>query len=639
LGQTDLYLYDVESDSEKKLDGGALFAPSWHPSATVIYYTKKPTIPNKYGSRFFDIYEYDLIKEKEKRLTRFQRAYNPVYIESDSSIAFLSSTDGSHNIFQLNLKNKTVTKLTDFDDHSILRGLRVDNENNRLIFNRTKHHYRDVYLYSFTDSSISTILGSELWDERDASYSNATLIHSDDRSGIYNIRINDDYYVTNVTGGAFMAHMNNDGDIVYSLYENGRYKITLLRNPQPVEESKIGYSRNHYLINTDHEEPLTEQINKETRTYTDDFTTMFIMPRIMLDYETIKPGFYFYSSEVLERLNIFGGATVNSVLDVDLFFIFEFNRFYPTLFAEVFYLTRNIQQTNFYSSYQLDDNLKFRMTQFNGGIRFPLFGVTQIELFSTWQVYRAFIEETIPTENLQAGIAYDYYKGWLNGIKWNLNNVKRLADADINPSKGFTVNFTAVQEQNDFITGLNLSDAGTLLAEFGDNDTWRIDLKGSYHTSIPFTQRWTVNLQSQLGWLSNDGVDPFFNFFGGGMFGMRGYPFYSIEGTRQMINDVTVRIPIFTEKHFKLGWFILQNSVLGFIYQSGGAWNGEFDEKNLLHSSGIQWRFNGFSFYNFPTAIELELHRGLDEFNKTVNDKTYAYGNENRFYFKLLFGF
>ena len=83
----------------------------------------------------------------------------------------------------------------------------------------------------------------------------------------------------------------------------------------------------------------------------------------------------------------------------------------------------------------------------------------------------------------------------------------------------------------------------------------------------------------------------------------------------------------------------MQNSTLGFIGQTGDAWSRNIDESNWLRSIGIQWRINGFSFYNFPTAIELELHRGLDEFNKTVNDETYAYGNENRFYFKLLFGF
>ncbi len=639
FGQTDLFLYDLEKQESKKLDGGALFAPAWHSSGNYIYYTKKPTIPNKHGSKYFDIYVYDLEKKKEKRITRHQRAYNPVFISSDSSLAFLSSHDGSQNIYHYDLKTTQVTQLTHFDDHSILRGLSYDPENHRLLYNRTQHHYRDIYFYSFMDSSTEVLFANELWDERDINYSNGELIYSDDRSGIYNLRIDDEHYVTNVSGGAFMPDLNDNSEIVYSLYENGQYKIALLSDPKIVENDIVGYSPNYFMRNSGYSDPIVKHDDTDSKTYTDDFTTMFVLPRLMVDYETVKPGFYFYSSEVLERLNVFGGATVNKVKDVDLFFIFEFNRFYPTLFAEVFYLTRNIQQTNFYSSYELDDNLKFRLTQFNAGMRFPLFGITQMELVSTWQVYRAFVKETIQQENLMAGVAYDYYRGWINGVKWQLNNVKRLADSNINPAKGYTANVSAMYEENDFITGLNLSDAGTLVADFADNNTWRINLDGSYHISIPYTNRWTVSLGTQIGWLSNDNVDPFFNFFGGGMIGMKGYPFYSIEGTRQLINDITFRVPLFTQKHIQLGWFILQNSVLGFVYQTGNAWNGDFDENNLLHSSGIQWRFNGFSFYNFPTAIELEMHRGLDKFEKTINEETFAYGDEDRYYFKLLFGF
>jgi hypothetical protein len=106
-----------------------------------------------------------------------------------------------------------------------------------------------------------------------------------------------------------------------------------------------------------------------------------------------------------------------------------------------------------------------------------------------------------------------------------------------------------------------------------------------------------------------------------------------------MINDITFRIPLFTQKHIQLGWFIMQNSVLGFVYQSGNAWKDNFDVSNLISSAGIQWRINGFSFYNFPTAIELEMHRGLDVLKKTVNEETFTYGDEDRYYFKLLFGF
>jgi len=644
FSQTDLFIFNRDTKKTEKIESGALSAPFWHPNKNVIYYTKKSPIPNKHGSRFFDIYMYDLDKKKEIRITKYQRAYNPVFIEKDSSIAFLASYDGGQNIFRLNLIKNTIQKMTSYEDRSILSSLYYDEENERLIFNRTQNHYRDTYFLSLSDSSIGQIVSNPLWDERDAVYKQNKLIYSDDRTGIFNLFMIDEetleqFYITNVEGGAFMADINDEGEVVYSLYENGTYKIAIIDSIQMVNEQDVGYSPTYFIKNKILSDAMNEEYKSEPESYTDNFTTMFILPRIMVDYETIKPGFYFYSSEVLERLNVFGGATVNNVMDVDLFFIFEFKRFYPTLFAEVFYLTRNIQQTNFYSSYEIDDNLKFRLTQFNAGMRFPLFGITQIELISSWQVYRAFVKENIPQEHLTAGVAYDYYRGWVNGLRWELNNIKQLADAGINPSKGYAIHFSAMYEKNDFITGLNLSDAGTLTAEFADNNTWRLDINGSYHVAIPHTNRWTLSFGTQLGWLSNNDVDPFFNFFGGGMVGMKGYPFYSIEGTRQLINEITFRVPLFSQKHIQLGWFILQNSILGFVYQSGNAWKSDFDLSELKNSVGIQWRFNGFSFYNFPTAIELEMDRGLDVFEKKVNEDEFSYGNENRFYFKLLFGF
>jgi len=54
---------------------------------------------------------------------------------------------------------------------------------------------------------------------------------------------------------------------------------------------------------------------------------------------------------------------------------------------------------------------------------------------------------------------------------------------------------------------------------------------------------------------------------------------------------------------------------------------------------GIQWRMKGFSFYNFPTAIEVEYHQPLDKFERVINEKTIQYGHEGRTYVKVLFDF
>jgi hypothetical protein len=119
---------------------------------------------------------------------------------------------------------------------------------------------------------------------------------------------------------------------------------------------------------------------------------MFILPKIMADYGTVKPGFYFYSSEILERLTLFGAASMNQLKDLDVFFLFEFKRFFPTLFIETYYLTRNINEKNQYSVIPIDDNLKFRLVQFRGGLRFPVRGSHNLELYSIWEDIRFSIE-------------------------------------------------------------------------------------------------------------------------------------------------------------------------------------------------------------------------------------------------------
>ena len=78
-------------------------------------------------------------------------------------------------------------------------------------------------------------------------------------------------------------------------------------------------------------------------------------------------------------------------------------------------------------------------------------------------------------------------------------------------------------------------------------------------------------------------------------------------------------------------------------------YNGKYSANNineiftslnkLKRSIGMQWRLNGFSFYNYPTAIELEYHYPLDKFERIINDEIIPYGKEGRTYVKILFDF
>jgi len=645
FGQTDLFVYDLEANNAENIQSGVVSAPTWNNNGVTLYYAKKAKYPNKKGSKYFDLYEFDLKTEQETRLTKDARAFSPYFVPMDSTLIYLATQDGGQNIYRIDLKSQKTQQLTNFEDRRMLSSLAYDEEKNRILFDVTRNHFRDIAYLSLADSTHGLVFANREWDERDINISVGQLIYSDDRSGVFNLYVIDEKtmtggYITNVMGGAFMPAVNASGQVAYSLYENGSYKIAILDSTAFVDQKTVGYDPNYWQRNSGLAEPIIEQVDLPAKTYEDDFTTMFVSPKIMGDYQTIKLGWYFFSNEILDRLSLFGGASMNTAKDLDLFFIFEFRRLYPTLFAEVFYITRNIQEKNQYSVYPLDDRLRFRLVQFDGGLRFPLFGLGKLELFSSWQQYRAFIKETVEgIQGLEAGLAYDYYKGLISGVRLSVNGVKRLVDSDINPSRGFKLDLDITYEKNNFIEGLDLSDAGTLIPNWANNDLWRMQQSSSLFFSIPATNRMTISLESIAGTISNVEADSFFHFFAGGLNGLKGYPFYSIEGKSIAIATGTLRVPIFREKHIPLGWFIMQNSTLGFIGQIGDAWVRSIDEPNWLRSVGIQWRINGFSFYNFPTAIGLELHQGLDTFQRQINNKSVTYGQEQRFYLTILFGF
>jgi len=661
FGQTDLFYYDMDTREEKKLMGSVHSAPTWHSNGKIIYYSKKPKFPNKHGSRFYDIYSYSFETEKEERLTFDARAFNPVFIDKDSTIAYLATYDGGQDIFILDLKSMQSRKMSNLTDRPILSHLNYDKSSYSLFFDITSHHYRNIGYFDLKTEEISFDKNHPHFVERNISISeNGVQIYSQDKSGIYNLFMVNPIdtksgYITNITGGAFMPDIAKDGRVLYSLYKNGAYTISLLDSIHLIPEDFVGYSPNYYQNNSGFSEPILTLNKTEAKPYVDQFPNMFIMPKVMMDYGTLKPGFYFYSSEVINRLSVFGGASLNKLFDVDLFFIFDFKLFYPTIFFETFYLTRNTTDNSIYQGvYKIDDNIKFRLVQFRTGLKIPIFG-SLLEISGTRQWYRAFIKQEVMTSEhgiLEAGAAYDYFRGWSMSGDWSLDMVKRRLDKTINPSKGFKIWSKVDLENNDFIEGLDLSESGTLTEKFKDNNLGRVQLGGSYYYELPWQKRWTVSLTSQVGWISNNNVDSFFHFYLGGLPGLKGYPFYSIQGTHSAMIDATFRMPIFMEKHYKAKWTIWQNSTLGAIFQVGDAWTNaeevepeeELKENHaeafsLKKSVGIQWRLNGFSFYNFPTAIEVEYHQPINKFEREINEETITYGNEGRTYVKVLFDF
>ena len=92
--------------------------------------------------------------------------------------------------------------------------------------------------------------------------------------------------------------------------------------------------------------------------YQDSFSRTFFFPRIQIDYGMIKPGIYLLANEMINRLNLFGGAAINRLSDIDLFLLFELSTLYPTLYADIFYMTRHINyQSTLWDVINIDSDI------------------------------------------------------------------------------------------------------------------------------------------------------------------------------------------------------------------------------------------------------------------------------------------
>ena len=634
FGQTSLYLYDLEEGKAKKIMDGAIGRPSFNGNS--IYYSKRSKYGNKYGSRFFDIYEFDLEKKIEIRKTQDFRAFNPIFCSKDSSLYYISTHDGTNNIFKVDLKTSKSEKITNFKNNEIVSDLNYDNDKDVLYFDLTNNHFRQIFTINLLDSSMVKLIDSDSFDHRQISTSKEFYVFSDDRSGIHNLYYvgeNNQGYISNTSGGSFMPDINRNSEIVYSVFENGKFKIAIIDSIEIADASNVGYSPSYFQKNTNLKDPISGSQNVVGKSYQDDFPNMFYLPRISFDYGTLKPGLYFSTSEILNKVDVIGGVSLNRLNDFDFFINFNYNRLFPTVFFDAYFQTRNISENENYSVYKLDNNLKFRLLEFQSGLKIPFY-YTNLRLYGVWSQYRASIKQAVlGRPELRSGIGYDYFKGRKIVIDWNIDRIKRAVDQEMNP-KGFKLYSSLAYEKSKFITGLNLSDSGTLVSEFNNNEFVNFEINAFYSRKIPMLKNVSGGFSVNAGIMNNTEVDSFFYFFSGGMPGIKGYPYYSIEGTSKFISSVFLRRTLFNDKNIKLAWFNLQQSSIGLIGQIGDAWNRNIDNFSGKQSYGLEFRLYGRSFYNYPTALGVEYHIGKTKFNYTEK-----YGNEPRIYLTLLFGF
>jgi Tol biopolymer transport system component len=679
LGQTALVVRDQKTGKVKAIKGGVHYAFDWSPDGTKLVYSRKSD-KNPNHSSVYDLYIYDLKAGKEQRLTHDARVHSPNWSPDGKALVCVLNSDGTQNLALFDLEKRQLKTLTSYKNQEQVYTPEWSPDGRRILFGYSRLRGRDLYLYDLATGRTTAIPhdspgdGNGVTDSRDAVFSpdGKRIYFSWDKNGIFNIHAlelagKQIAQLTNVVGGAFMPSINQKGELVFSTFVAEGYKIAYLQNPRPLPHEHTRYltypqekvelaSRNGNLANLDlssikHAAYDDSKIpDFQVKPYRSQYTSVAILPRLTFDYGTTKLGSYFYSGDVLDKYSFIGGAAANRAKDYDLFLLLDYKRLgrvfslEPALFLEaynqVYHTTTPIDEIN-----PRFAALRYDLAQIELGARFKLNSRHQSKLSFIYDRYNVKITDRV--QGLKLSFGYSYYIGKIISFEHLYRQRSRAVDGEINPRSGRVVRFRYDREYNDFLLSdpehperaFKPTQYGTFVEVYEPHNVHRLQLDWTEYFGLP--GRTGLTLFGRAGLLSND-VNSFFYFRAGGLDGVRGYPYYSMEGRYLLHGRLTYRFPLFRHADFSLLHLYFDKVYFAVSYDYGGAFAKTKGIRRNLHDSiNLQLRMDIFSFHLFPTSLFFDAAYGLDKFKyiDQFTDSAIEYDKEWRFYFGVAFGF
>ncbi len=685
FGLSSLYVYDRESQTEMMIIDGVKSTVAWSPDGSKIYYSKI-THYNPYGSQLSDLYVVDVATKEETRLTYGARAQNPSVSLDGKRLCFTVSHDGTMNIAVSDTLGKEIRQVTMFANGEQVFLPKWSPYGRTITFGYSEKDGQDIAVVDVESGRHWFVLETEA-DERNPFYSEDGLhiYFSSDVYGIFNIfrfnvmsRIAEQ--MTNVVGGAFMPSVSDSGDIAYASYTSTGYKINLLRSPAPLdfytprylEPDRIRRPALAKYADTTTTEPFnwmqlrkyddTKLFGSESRSYRNIFSSLAVIPFLRIDnyniksagLDFLKPGFYFFSSDVIEKYSMFGGAAINHILERDLFLIFDYRDrvlgfhqmgWHPTFSLELYNITRKStgDLELGLSKYTLD--VTYSLLEFDLFIKSHLFSeIDLLTLGVTLSRYSTDIgsfvipgDATNPPINVP-GSSESYFTGTNLSLQWRIDGIVPSRVREINPT-GRVFAFRYDYDMNKFnASGEYIATETGLLPKLDPFYFHRLEVRHTEHIQLP---AWTHTLSFTLrgGTIFGPPVPDFFDFYAGGLVGMKGYPFYSIGGNEIATLNAAYRFPVWENIDIRVFQFYFDRLYGEFHADFGNAWTGTPAIRDFKRDVGFEIRLEAFSWYAYPTRIFFNGTYGLDAFTLTKNSATVPYGKEWRFYFGILFGF
>ena len=695
FSQASLYTITFGTPNKEKLiQPGVHARVRWSPDGRKLYYSRS-TRDNPHWSYQSDIYVYDLQEEKETRLTHGMRAVSPAISPDGSTIVCVVNRDGSSNLALLKVDGSGERVITAFKGGEQAYDPEWSPSGDRILFDYSIRDGRDI-AWVRPDGSDLKFLITGPDDSRTGTFTRdgTRIIFSSDKSGIFNLYSYElssgrTGQVTNVLGGAFMPTVNASGEIMYAGYTSGGYKLTHLINPEVLPEGDF-----HYLAapavqgGSPPGTPALASVSgtpdqfdwQSLRSYDDTnppaldakpyrriATSLTLVPLIRIDnYNTsssalnnIKPGIYLFSSDILDKIGFFAGAAINRRLERDLFLQFFYRSQIPLLYQlglepaaslELYNVTR--KTSNSIALPNLTDipiNVTYDLFEFDFALSQAFLSpVSTLEARFSHSRYTSNIEDFInpATYLVEPGLSDLYLIANNLTLTFHLDAIAPSSTSDISPV-GRRVTLRFGREWNKFastdsngVRKAHISDVG-LVYDYDHINFLRAELNWKEYVPFLFNGH-TLEATVHGGAILGPPVDEFFDFYGGGLVGMKGYPFYALGGNRFAEAGLAYRFPLIRNIDVRV-LQIYFDKLYGSIYADvGNAWTGGGPRlRDYKTDAGAELRLESFSFYAYPTRIFFNASYGFNRFSKFIptSNAVVTYGREWRFYFGVLFGF
>ena len=368
--------------------------------------------------------------------------------------------------------------------------------------------------------------------------------------------------------------------------------------------------------------------------------------------DVIKPGFYAFSYDVLEHYGFFASAAMNRKGERDLFFTVDYRGkipgFYqlglePAMSLEVYNITR---KTDSFIPLPLDTigvGIAYNLLEFDVAFKQKIFTeALELELRYAHSRYTASLTSFFLPEASVLVQATDvlYLVGNDLSVSLKLDGIAPSRTQEINPV-GTKMRLRYDHEFNKFNPTDTLNNRGELVHLYEHPSFHKVEASWRESRRLPWAKH-TLSAQLRGGTIFGPAVDDFFDFYIGGLAGMKGYPFYSLGGNEFAAMNLTYRFPVAEHIDVRVAQLYFDKLYAAVYGDVGSAWTGGgLAGRKYKRDVGMELRLEAFSYYSYPTRIFFNATYGLDQFDHYIANSgtTVTYGKEWNFHVGVLFGF